>query len=143
MMNMNRWESAVDRAIRQAMEDGEFTNLPGEGQPLDLNDDPNTPPDLQLAYKIMRDNGIAPDWVAQGGELEARQTGWRTRLNAAQVEYKRSGNAETWAAARTTLSEELDTLNRAILSYNLKLPPGIAHRPAMNMTRELERLGVV
>ena len=136
MMNMNRWESAVDRVIRQAMEEGEFNDLPGEGKPLDINDDPNTPPDLQLAYKIMRDNGIAPNWVSQGGELEAKQTGWRARLKA---EYKRSGNPVNWESARAQLSEELDKLIRDILSYNLKLPPGVAHRPLMDMQREIER----
>lgn len=35
-------ESLPERMIREAMERGEFDNLPGEGEPLvDLNDDPN------------------------------------------------------------------------------------------------------
>lgn len=140
MMNTNRWESAVDRAIRKAMEEGEFKDLPGEGKPLDINDDPNTPADLQLAYKIMRDNGIAPDWVAQGRELEAKQTGWRARLKAAHTTHNLSGNTAGWEAARAKLGEELVKLNREILSYNLKLPPAVAHRPLMDMKREVGRL---
>ena len=39
---MKQWETGVDIAIRKAMEAGEFNNLPGEGQPLDLHTDPNT-----------------------------------------------------------------------------------------------------
>jgi hypothetical protein len=31
---MNRWESAVDRQIREAQERGEFDNLPGAGKPI-------------------------------------------------------------------------------------------------------------
>lgn len=31
---MERWESPVDRAIREAQERGEFDNLPGAGKPL-------------------------------------------------------------------------------------------------------------
>jgi Domain of unknown function (DUF1992) len=30
----NRWESAVDRQIREAQEAGEFDRLPGLGRPL-------------------------------------------------------------------------------------------------------------
>jgi hypothetical protein len=32
------YETAVDRAIREAQERGEFDNLPGAGKPLDLHD---------------------------------------------------------------------------------------------------------
>lgn len=36
-----RYESPVDRAIREAMERGEFDNLPGAGKPLENLGDPN------------------------------------------------------------------------------------------------------
>ena len=37
-----RFESAVERQIREATERGEFSGMPGEGKPLDLSDrDPN------------------------------------------------------------------------------------------------------
>jgi DnaJ homolog subfamily C member 28 len=140
---MNRWESAIDQAIRKAMEAGEFKNLPGEGKPLDLNDDANTPADLQLAYKIMRDNGIAPDWVAQGRELETKQTQWCARLKSVYAAYQQSGNETIWQADWAKFSEEANRLNREILSYNLKLPSGVAHRALMDMKRELERIDVV
>ena len=35
-MERPRWESPVDRAIREAQERGEFDDLPGSGKPLDL-----------------------------------------------------------------------------------------------------------
>ena len=34
---MKRWESLVDQKIREAMEQGEFDNLTGAGQPIDLS----------------------------------------------------------------------------------------------------------
>lgn len=40
--NPGRWESPVEKQIREAMERGEFDNLPGAGKPLphlDANDD--------------------------------------------------------------------------------------------------------
>ena len=36
-----RYESPVDRAIREATERGEFDNLPGAGKPLENLGDPN------------------------------------------------------------------------------------------------------
>ena len=140
---MNRWESAIDQAIRKAIEEGEFKNLPGEGKPLDLSDDPNTPADLQLTYKIMHDNDIAPDWVAQGRELETKQTQWRARLKGVYAAYQQSGNETIWQSDWTKFSEEANRLNREILSYNLKLPGGVAHRALMDMKRELERIEAV
>ena len=40
---MKGYESYAERLIREAMERGEFENLPGKGKPLELpdNDDPN------------------------------------------------------------------------------------------------------
>ena len=49
--------------------------------------------------------------------------------------FKQSGNVAGWEAACAKLGEELVKLNREILSYNLKLPPGVAHRPLMDMKR--------
>jgi hypothetical protein len=35
---MNRLETLVEKRIREAMEKGEFDNLPGKGEPLDLSE---------------------------------------------------------------------------------------------------------
>jgi DnaJ family protein C protein 28 len=149
MFTMNRWESSVDRAIREAMERGEFDDLPGQGKPLDLGDDPNTPEDMQMAYKIMRDNGIAPDWIAQGKELLGRQTALLKALRAAYQNY-RVASADMalwmdadrdWQAAQRKFSDAFERLNKEITSYNLKLPPGVMHRPLVSFRQEVEKLG--
>jgi DnaJ family protein C protein 28 len=145
---MNRWESSVDRAIREAMERGEFDDLPGQGKPLDLRDDPNTPEDLQLAYRIMRDNAIAPDWIAQGKELLGKQTALLKALRAAYQNYRAASadmalwiNADRdWQAAQQKLSDAFEQLNKEITSYNLKLPPGVMHRPLVSFRQQVEKL---
>ncbi|MEW6721231.1 MAG: DUF1992 domain-containing protein [Thermodesulfobacteriota bacterium] len=50
----------AERKILEAMENGEFDDLPGKGKPLDLSDDPMVPEDLRLAYKVMRNAGCLP-----------------------------------------------------------------------------------
>ena len=49
----------VEERIRQAQRKGEFDNLSGHGEPLNLEDDSGIAGDLRLAHKILknRDNG--------------------------------------------------------------------------------------
>lgn len=140
---MKQWETGVDIAIRKAMEAGEFDNLPGEGQPIDLSIDPYAPADMQLAFKIMKQNGIAPDWIVQGKTLQAKLESWQSRLKAAHKAYKASKNVAVWFDAREKLGEDAAKLNKEIVAFNLKLPTGFTHQPLINMERAIERLGVV
>ena len=50
--------SPVEQAIRQAMRDGLFDNLPGMGKPLNINwnEENQSPEDMRLANKIMKDH---------------------------------------------------------------------------------------
>ncbi len=137
---MKQWETIVDIAIRKAMEAGEFNNLPGEGQPLDLSVDPYAPADMQLAYKIMKQNGIAPDWIVQSKALVAKLESWQSRLNAAHKSYKTTNNVVMWLTAKEKLSEDAERLNKEIVAFNLKLPQAITHRPLLNLQRAVERL---
>ncbi|MDT0222818.1 MULTISPECIES: DUF1992 domain-containing protein [unclassified Gordonia (in: high G+C Gram-positive bacteria)] len=51
---MRRFESRVERMIREATERGEFDNLPGAGKPLDLTDSDD--PDWWVKRKIREEN---------------------------------------------------------------------------------------
>ena len=47
-------EKIAESRILEAIRDGAFDNLAGQGQPLILNDDPDIPPELRMAYKILK-----------------------------------------------------------------------------------------
>ncbi|MFT4395676.1 DUF1992 domain-containing protein [Gordonia lacunae] len=51
---MRRFESRVERMIREATERGEFDDLPGAGKPLDLTDSDD--PDWWVKRKIRDEN---------------------------------------------------------------------------------------
>ena len=51
----------TDDKIRKAYEDGEFEKLPGYGKKLELEDLSNVPPELRMAYKIMKNAGMAEE----------------------------------------------------------------------------------
>jgi hypothetical protein len=63
-------QTIAEERIRQAMDDGEFDDLPGTGRPLDLDDDAHLPPDMRLAYRILKNSGYMPQDVAQRKEVD-------------------------------------------------------------------------
>lgn len=126
------WQSSIDEQLRKAQESDEWKNLPGQGKPLNLNDDPNTPDEMRMAYKILRENDLAPAWIMEGKELDVEREKLVNQLQAAV----RSGGA---ANVKTSLKEAVTLFNKRILSYNLKLPPGVIHKRSINLQRELDQ----
>lgn len=61
------FDKIAEQKIREAMEQGEFDDLPGRGEPLNLEDDSHLPQDLRLAYKILKNADCLPP------ELELRK----------------------------------------------------------------------
>lgn len=61
------FEKIAEQRIQEAMERGEFDNLPGAGKPLSLEDDSHLPADLRIAYKILKNADCLPP------ELELRK----------------------------------------------------------------------
>lgn len=62
----------ADKRIEDAMKDGKFDNLPGKGQPLDLEPLPANENARLLwwALKIMRQNDVTPDEVRWRKSIE-------------------------------------------------------------------------
>jgi hypothetical protein len=50
----------VENRVREAMAQGQFENLPGAGQPLNLEEYFSTPEDLRMAYSILRSANCVP-----------------------------------------------------------------------------------
>ncbi len=61
--------SIAERKIKEALERGEFKDLPGQGRPLELEDMRGVPEDLQMAYKVLKNAGYAPEEVALQKEI--------------------------------------------------------------------------
>lgn len=60
MTNMLLLDQTAETRIREAMERGEFDNLPGQGQSLSLDDDRRVPESLRAAYRILKNAGYLP-----------------------------------------------------------------------------------
>ncbi|MDX2039672.1 MAG: DUF1992 domain-containing protein [Acidobacteriota bacterium] len=61
----------IEEKIREAMEAGEFDNLPGAGKPIDLEAYFSTPPDLRLSYSVLKSARCLPEEVELRKEIES------------------------------------------------------------------------
>lgn len=57
---MNLLDQIAETRIREAIDRGELRNLPGEGKPLQLDDDSAIPEELRAAYRILKNAGFLP-----------------------------------------------------------------------------------
>ena len=79
-------EKAVEAIIREAQERGDFDNLKGKGQPIDLNAYFETPEDLRLAYSALKNAGV----VSAEVELLQEIAALKERLTSTYEESQRS-----------------------------------------------------
>ena len=146
-------QSWIDQQIREAQERGEFDNLPGKGRPLDLTPNPYAQ-DQELAFKILKDAGYAPEWIEQDkavrGKLEAaratlaRRWEWcEARLRElagrsdSRSEAERKQVLAGWRQATIAFEGEVGVINKEIAELNLKVPNSRFQRPKVDAAREL------
>lgn len=60
---MHAFEAIAEQRISEAIARGELDQLPGQGQPLDLDDDKLVPQELRMAYRILKNAGYVPPEV--------------------------------------------------------------------------------
>jgi hypothetical protein len=61
----------AEQRIKEAMERGEFDGLPGQGRPIDLDEDANVPEELKMAYKLLKNGGYLDDGTEGAGARDA------------------------------------------------------------------------
>lgn len=57
---MDVFLNLAEERIRQAIHNGDLDDLPGKGQPLQLEDLSRVPPDLRMSYKILKNAKMIP-----------------------------------------------------------------------------------
>jgi hypothetical protein len=90
----------VEQRLEEAVSRGALANLPGEGRPLELDDDSLIPEDLRAAYRILKNAGFVPPEVEALTEIS-------------QLEDLVSGGCED-AAARAKAVRKLALLRTRI-----------------------------
>ena len=145
----------VNKQIEEAMERGEFANLPGKGKPLKFDTNPFLTPQARMTNRLLKENGFAPRWVELEKEIKKEKVqlerlltnlkGRRERLAmliqrhpkrhrtiSRTFEHERARGIEQY-------SEKLENLNRKIQRVNLLMPTRNRQYASINRAEALGR----
>lgn len=134
-----RHANLIDEIMAKAHADGLMDNLPGQGQPLKLDDDEMVPAEYRLGYRMLKSSGFAPPWIEARREIDEERTKVATWLEDARRRWPHLG-APARTALRVAYRRKLDDLQRMIVSFNLQAPPGVDHVEGLRMVDELAKL---
>ena len=94
-------EKFVEDQIKKAMAEGKFDDLPGKGEPIDLDAYFQTPEHLRIAYSILKQAKFVPEEVEALKEIETL----REQMTSCTDETRKKELAKT--------------INEKVLSVNL------------------------
>ncbi|MCW7541591.1 DUF1992 domain-containing protein [Aquabacterium sp. A7-Y] len=70
---MSPLERIAEERIARAVEAGELSGLPGEGRPLELDENPLVPAEQRAVMRVLKNAGYVPEELAQLHELRTLQ----------------------------------------------------------------------
>jgi hypothetical protein len=111
----------AERKINEAIDLGVFDNLPGKGKPLRLDDDSLTPPHLRAAHRLLRNAGVAPEWVLLEREIASTKAEAEAIFSRA-IERFLAGNTTGLASLRDQYRLAMKEANNLILKHNMAMP---------------------
>ena len=154
--SLRDWESAVDKTIREAIERGDFENLPGKGKPQDLDGNPFVPEEMRQAFRILENAGVAPDWIEQDKQIRAEKSALAQMLGKqSQWLKEKTARLKTLApdqmiAEHEHLARSRDqilaryrdraaALNKTIDTFNLQAPNAQMHHARLQIEDEIQK----
>lgn len=140
---MNRLESLAEKRLREAIENGEFDDLPGKGEPIDLRENPFEDPDLRTVHRLLRNAGFAPAWIEERKDIDAELAAVQTKLTRAWALFGPGGKAPSeaeWERSAKEFREQVMELQQRIRIYNLKAPAAVFQRKHIDVEKILESI---
>lgn len=101
---MDIWARIANNKIDEAIKEGKFDNLPGQGKPLDLSDDEHIPPEMRLAFRIMKNAGVSPIEVSLRNELNSLKE--ELKHTQSQEQRKKLEREIQWMCLRMSMMTE-------------------------------------
>ena len=126
------WESLIERQIREAMDAGDFENLPYRGKPIPIDDDDS---DMALAHHVLRQAGFAPGWIATDAEIRLLLA----RRDAVLARARRAGPPAR-ARDRDAIGALVAEINSLVLRLEHEAPTPRQHRRRLVLAEELAAL---
>jgi DnaJ family protein C protein 28 len=134
-------ESPVEQQIREAIERGDFDDLPGKGKPIDFGlANPYEDSTAGVLRRILRDNECSHPMIEAVRALDAQLGAMRNRLRAARETYIRTGSERAWNDAVEWFRREAAEWNALVLLHNLKAPAATFQRLKIDSDGEIHRV---
>ena len=148
---LSEWSSVMDDIFDEAVSEGFFDNLPGQGKPLNLNRNPFGQ-ESELAFGLLKHNELTLPWIAERSKLldeigklrEEISDVWqeyRQEYEAAQKETLQMELKRSWAEQLDTWNDTIKQLNARIAQTNLKQPGDKLEILKLTLNSELRRAG--
>lgn len=123
------WDRLIEERIKAAQERGEFRNLPGEGRPLPRDDEASS--EYWAAHRLLRKNGLLPEWLQLRKEIWEERQIVRAALDeyrsaAARLDPQNPSHAAILQRLERRYAELARQINMKIDLHNLRCP-SIAH----------------
>lgn len=141
------YEEIVESRIREALEAGQFSGLPGEGKPLPRRIEEDLAGENWIGFKILNDAGALPDWLLLARDIEEceRRLSDIDREHLAVVEGAReTGDWESRFPGIAQLRSEFERLARRLRAkqdrFNYEAPNLALERPGIWVERRLDAL---
>ena len=145
----------VDKQLQEAIDRGDFEDLPGKGKRQELEENAYVPRETRIVNQMLKDNGFAPRWIVVDKEIRAEreQSGKllrnikrrRRRLEASihahplkSDRIRRAFELER-AQALAAYVSQLKGLNQKILRYNLTAPGYGRQKSMVNLNATVAR----
>ena len=138
----------IEDQIRKAIQDGQFDNLTGKGQRLDLEDNPFVDPEWRIAHHMLKESGFSLPWIENRNEILtalenardslARAWGWRISM-LAQGQSTVSIEAE-WQRSLSAFNLLVQETNKKIHAHNLEVPSTYLQLPIINAEAEIAKI---
>ncbi len=123
------WDRLIEERIKAAQERGEFRNLSGEGRPLPRDDEASS--EYWAAHRLLRKNGLLPDWLQLRKEIWEERQVVRAALDeyrdaAARLDPQNPGHVAILQRLERRYRELARQINLKIDLHNIRCP-SIAH----------------
>jgi len=136
----------IDEQIRQAIQRGDFDDLPGKGKPLDLSENPHEDPGWRTAYRMLKESGYTLPWIETRRKIEldfervlkTLEQNWTWRKQAVGRRALMHAEKE-WQQALQKFRIDINKLNNRIRNYNLEIPSDQFQRRQINADIEIQK----
>jgi hypothetical protein len=137
----------IEDQIQQALQDGKFDNLRGQGKPFSHLD-------TDALEQLVKEQGFRPHFAELDAEIRAKTEIARqaVRRTYEWVLQARGGGSvdrryaqDEWRKALHIFDERLAEINKLIRTFNLELPEALRHTQKFPLKRdeELQKMNLI